>query len=130
MQDLDCKASLDNLGQYSLLHRRERRKILENHVLNLTLPIYSHTFDRRGHFCIINYVKVSCLGSLMYSSFRWKATSFFNCLPMYIRNSSSCSTIVFKKWLDKTIQLLHTKVTAWEYYLFLWRLPRGDLADN
>ena len=41
------------------------------------------------------------LSWLMYNSFRWKANRLFNCLPMYIRSSSSCLTIVFKKRLDK-----------------------------
>ena len=88
MKDLDYKTRLNRLELYSLQCRRERYLVIyiwnffEKNIPNLTPPICSHNYDRRGRFCIINHVRVCRLGSLMYNSFRWKATRFFNRLPI------------------------------------------------
>ena len=84
MKDFDYKTRFNRLGCYSLQRRRERYlkiyiwKIFEN----LTPPICSHNYDRRGCFCVINHVKVGRLGSFMYNSFRGKATIGFSIVYM------------------------------------------------
>ena len=118
MQDFDYKTRLSRLGLYSLQRRRERYliiyiwKILEKLVPDFSPPITSYVSTRRGRLCNVNHVPVGRLGSLMYNSFRWKATRLFNCLPNYIRNSSSCSTLVFKKRLDNFLSSIEDDPTT------------------
>ena len=104
--DLSYKDRLAALNIYSLERRRERYliiyiwKILENFVPNFSDPIGHYISERRGRYCITSHIELGCLGSLQFNSFRFKASRLFNSLPKFIRNSSSCTVLVFKRRLD------------------------------
>ena len=69
---------LSNLKFYSLQRRRERYiiiyawKILDNFVPNLVKPLQFYVSDRRGRMCSVSHVRLGHIGTLAYSSFRWK----------------------------------------------------------
>ena len=114
MQYFDYKSRLSRIGLYSLQRRREIYLIIYIwKILEKLVPDFSsYVSTRRGRLCTVNHVPVGRLGSLMCNSFRWKATKLFNCLPNYIRNSSSCSTLVFKKRLDNFLSSIEDDPTT------------------
>ena len=75
-------------------------KMFEGLVPNLSPTIRTKTSDCRGRTCITSHINVGRLGTLEYNSFRWCAIRLFNQLPLYVCNTTVCSTHSFKKQLD------------------------------
>ena len=92
MKGLSYPERLTVLKLYSLQRRSERYiiiyvwKLLEGLVPNLFPPICTKESDRRRRTCITSHINVGRLGTLEYTSFRWRAIRLFNQLPLFLRN--------------------------------------------
>ena len=103
LHDLTYPERLKTLLLYSVQRRCERYSIicLENYfVHNLSPPITYSVSDRRGRYCITTHVNAGHAGTLAFNSFRWRSIRLFNALPMYLRNTQSCS-IKFNSFKNK-----------------------------
>lgn len=105
---------LGKLHLYSLERRRERYiiiyawRILEQLVPNVCDPadggLQAVYHIRRGRLCVVPKVARNAPSSIQgkrYASLAIRGPRLYNLLPLRIRNTSKCSTEVFKRRLDK-----------------------------
>ena len=98
-------AQLKSIGLYSLQRRRERYciiyiwKIIEGLSPNFSNPITSTFSGRRGRSCVIYHVNVCRVGTLAYTSFRWRSICLFNifaiCICLFVHHHLRVIKLVF-----------------------------------
>ena len=142
MAGLSYTGRLTVLKLYSLQRRRERYIIIYVEDFGgsgpKTLPpICTKTSDRRGRTYISSHINVGRLGTLEYNSFRLCAIRLFNQLPLFVRNTTTCSIHSFKKQLDSYQSTVPDSPCLPGFNNSLdhgdclrWRTPRDGLAGN